>query len=52
MARKHVSHSDIAQFAKDKVNLPKEKADDYRAQANRIREKIETYISLPKLSLY
>lgn len=45
MAREHVSHSDIAQFAKDKVNLPKEKADDYRAQANRIREKIESYIS-------
>ena len=45
MAREHVNHSDIAQFAKDKVNLPKEKADDYRAQANRIRDKIETYMS-------
>lgn len=45
MAREHVSHSDIAQFAKEKVNLPKEKADDYRAQANRIRVKIESYIS-------
>jgi len=45
MAREHVGHSEIAQFAKDKVNLPKEKADEYRAQVQRLREKLETYIS-------
>lgn len=45
MARKHVDHSDIAQFAKDKVNLPKDKADDYRAQVQRLREKLEAYIA-------
>ena len=45
MAREHVSHSDLAQFAKEKVNLPKEKADEYRAQVQRLRERLETYIS-------
>lgn len=45
MARKHVNHSDIVQFAKDKVNLPKEKADEYRAQAQRLRDKLEIYLS-------
>lgn len=45
MSKEHVSHSDIAEFAKDKVNLPKEKADEYRAQVQRLREKLEGYIS-------
>lgn len=45
MGREHVTHSDIAQFAKDKVNLPKDKADEYRAQANRLKEKLEAYVS-------
>lgn len=45
MSREHVSHSDIAQFAKDKVNLPKDKADEYRAQAGRLRDKLEAYLS-------
>lgn len=45
MARDHVTHSDIAQFARDKVNLPKEKADEYRAQVQRLREKLESYLS-------
>lgn len=44
MAREHVSHSDIAQFAKDKVNLPKDKADEFRAQAQRLRDRIENYL--------
>lgn len=44
MARHHVTHSDIAQFAKDKVNLPKEKADQYRAQAKGLRDKLENYL--------
>ncbi len=45
MSRNHVSNSDIAQFAKDRVNLPKEKADEYRAQAQRLRERLEGYLS-------
>lgn len=44
MARQHVGHSDIARFAQDKVNLPKEKANTYRAQARRLREKLEGYL--------
>lgn len=45
MSRNHVSHAEIAQFAKDKVNLPKDKADEYRAQVQRLREKLEGYLS-------
>ncbi len=44
MGRQHVGHSEIAAFAQDKVNLPKDKADDYRAQARRLREKLEGYL--------
>ncbi|PPC99541.1 MAG: nucleotidyltransferase [Methylotenera sp.] len=45
MSRTHVDHKDIARFAEDKVNLPKAKADEYRAQARRLREKLEGYIA-------
>ena len=45
MSRSHVDHSDIAKFAKDKVNLPKAKADEYRAQARRLREKLEGHLN-------
>lgn len=45
MAREHVNHREIAQFAKDKVNLPKEKADQFRTQAKGLRDKLENYIS-------
>lgn len=45
MAREHVNHSDVARFANDKVNLPKDKADEYRAQVSRLKEKLESYIS-------
>lgn len=44
MSRTHVDHNDIAKFAKEKVNLPKAKADEYRAQARRLREKLENYL--------
>lgn len=44
MGRQHVSHNEIAAFAQDKVNLPKDKADEYRAQARRLREKLEGYL--------
>ncbi len=45
MTQDHVGHADIAHFAQDRVNLPKEKADEYRAQARRLREKLEGYLS-------
>lgn len=45
MGRLHVGHAEIAAFAQDKVNLPKDKADEYRAQARRLREKLEGYLS-------
>ena len=44
MARKHVDHGEIAAFAQEKVNLPKDKADEYRAQARRLRERLESYL--------
>ncbi|MDB4222786.1 CBASS oligonucleotide cyclase [Granulosicoccus sp.] len=44
MSRKYVSHKEIQQFAADRVNLPKAKADEYRAQVRRLREKLEGYL--------
>jgi hypothetical protein len=44
MSREHVTQADLARFAQEKVNLPKEKADEYRAQAGRLREKLESYL--------
>lgn len=44
MSRQHVDHSDIARFAQEKVNLPQDKANEYRAQARRLREKLEGYL--------
>src|ERR1700730_1858998 len=45
MSRNHVDHADIARFAEERVNLPKEQADEYRAQARRLRERLEAYLS-------
>lgn len=44
MGRQHVDHADIARFAQEKVNLPKDKADEYRAQARRLRERLDGYL--------
>ena len=44
MGRQHVDHADIVKFAQDRVNLPKDKADEYRAQARRLREKLDGYL--------
>ena len=44
MSREHVSHAEIARFALDRVNLPKEKADEFRAQAKRLRDRLEAYL--------
>ncbi|MBF9052313.1 nucleotidyltransferase [Roseobacter sp. HKCCD9010] len=45
MSRQHTDHSDIERFAQDRVNLPKPKADEYRAQARRLREKLDGYLA-------
>jgi len=45
MARQHVSHADIVRFAQDRVNLPKDRADQYRAQARGLREKLDGYLA-------
>ena len=44
MSRLHVDHGDIANFAQEKVNLPKERAIEYRAQARRLAERLEAYL--------
>lgn len=44
MSRSHIDHRDLVRFAEEKVNLPKDKADEYRAQARRLREKLEGYL--------
>jgi hypothetical protein len=47
MSLKHVSHAEITRaeitrFAQDRVNLPKEKVDEFRAQAKRLCDRLET----------
>lgn len=44
MSREHVDHREIVAFAQDRVNLPKDWADEYRAQARRLRERLESYL--------
>lgn len=44
MSREHVSHAEIARFALDRVNLPKDKAVEFRAQAKRLRDRLDTYL--------
>lgn len=44
MSRVHIDHADIARFADERVNLPKDIASEYRAQVRRLREKLEAYI--------
>ena len=52
MGREHVSHTDLANWANDRVNLPREKAAVYRDQANRLRERLESYLKVnPNFSL-
>lgn len=44
MSREHISHKEIARFADLKVNLPKDTANEYRSQVNRLRDKLESYL--------
>ena len=45
MSRDHVSHADLVRFADERVNLKRDDAADLRAQANRLRERLETYLA-------
>jgi hypothetical protein len=45
MSRRHVDHTDIVRFAAERVNLPKDKADEYRGQVRRLRERLEGYLA-------
>ena len=45
MSRTHVDHKEICAFAETRVNLPREKANEYRAQASRLRDKLEGYLA-------
>jgi len=52
MSRSHVDHADIVRFAAERVNLPKDKADEFRAQVRRLRERLEGYLAEhPEFSL-
>lgn len=45
MSRNHIDHRDLVRFAENTVNLPQDKAKEYRDQVNRLREKLEGYLS-------
>lgn len=44
MSLEHVGHADIANFAREKVNLPAEWAKVYREQVDRLIAKLESYL--------
>ncbi|WP_095203535.1 CBASS oligonucleotide cyclase [Mesorhizobium carmichaelinearum] len=45
MSRDHVSHAELVRFADERVNLKRDDAADLRAQANRLRDRLETYLA-------
>jgi len=45
MAREHVNHKHIQSFAEERVNLPRDQASVFRAQARGLRERLEGYLS-------
>lgn len=45
MSREHIDHSDLVRFADERVNLKRDDATDLRAQANRLRERLEGYLA-------
>ena len=44
MSLAHVGHNDIVRFSEDRVNLSRERAQKFRAQARNLREKLEGYL--------
>jgi len=52
MTTEHVSHSDIARFADERVNLKQDDASGLRKQANTVRDKVESHLNAhPDFSL-
>jgi hypothetical protein len=45
MGRQHIGQAEIAAFAQERVNLTKDQAGEYRAQARRLRDKLDGYIA-------
>lgn len=45
MARTHIDHADIVRYAQARVNLPRDRANQYRAQVRRLREKLADYVA-------
>lgn len=45
MSREHIGHAEVDNFAQERVNLPKDKSDEHRAQARRVREKVEGHLA-------
>ena len=45
MGREHIGHADIVRFAQNRVNLPQERAAQYRAQVRGLREKLQKYLA-------
>jgi hypothetical protein len=45
LAREHVDHKEIAQFADERVNLKRDDATELRRQANMLRDRLETYLA-------
>jgi hypothetical protein len=45
VGREHITQDDIEAFAEARVNLPYDKAQEFRAQARRLRERLEGYLS-------
>ena len=44
MARSHIDHQHVARYAKERVNLPQDRGNEYRAQVRRLREKLKKYV--------
>ena len=44
MARSHIDHPQIARYATARVNLPQDRANQYRAQVRRLRGKLKKYL--------
>ena len=45
LAAAQITHSDIATFADESINLKRDDAEDFREQVRRLREKLEKYAS-------
>jgi tRNA nucleotidyltransferase (CCA-adding enzyme) len=41
----HIGHSDLVRFADERVNLKRDDAIELRAQTNRLRDRLETYLA-------